>query len=194
MLEEKRERISRLLREGLDHYGEGRSAEAVRAWNEVLHLDPSHAEASDYLASAGAPVPAPARGAPASAGAGGDLVPEALRLLRAGELEPALELLEAASRSQAGCLELQGYLEMARGRLVERYRERVGGLAAVPALRIAPGDVLKFNLPATAGFLLSLVDGQTTVEELISLSGLDAFETLRVLAGLVDAGIVRGPA
>ncbi len=83
---------------------------------------------------------------------------------------------------------------MARGRLVERYRERVGGLTAVPALRIAPDDVLKFNLPATAGFLLSLVDGQTTVEELISLSGLDAFETLRVLAGLVEAGIVRGAA
>ncbi len=100
MLEGKRERISRLLREGLDHYGEGRNAEAVRAWNEVLYLDPSHAEASDYLASAGAP--APARSAPESAGAGGDLVPEALRLLRAGELEPALELLEAASRSQAG--------------------------------------------------------------------------------------------
>jgi hypothetical protein len=194
MLEGKRERISRLLREGLDHYGEGRNAEAVRAWNEVLFLDPFHAEANDYLASAGANARAAARPATAPAGGEGDPVPEALRLLRAGELEPALALLEAASRRDAGRLEIQGYLELARGRLVERYRGRVGGLAAVPALQLGAGDVLRFNLPATAGFLLSLVDGHTTVEDLISLSGLDTFETLRVLAGLIDAGILRSPA
>ena len=50
---------------------------------------------------------------------------------------------------------------------------------------------MKFNLPTTAGFVLSLVDGSTSVNDLMSLSGLDAFDTLRILTGLIDAGIVE---
>jgi hypothetical protein len=42
---------------------------------------------------------------------------------------------------------------------------------------------------AEAGFVLSLADGETTVEQLIALSGLDAFEALRILNHLIDAGI-----
>jgi hypothetical protein len=190
MLEGKRERIARLLREGLDHYGEGRSGDAARAWNEVLFLDPAHAEARDYLATLGAEGHPAARPAPAPSAGGSDLAKDAVRLMREGNLEAALELLEAASRRDASRLDLQGYLEMIRSRLLERYRERVGGPAAVPVLRLPADQVLRFNLPATAGFLLSLVDGQTCVEDLLSLSGLDAFEALRVLAGLLDAGIV----
>jgi hypothetical protein len=196
MLEGKRERIARLLREGLDHYGEGRGADAARAWNEVLFLDPAHAEARDYLAtleSDARPAARPGAGGAARAGSK-DMAEDALRLMREGNLEAALELLEAASRRDAGRLDLQGYLEMLKSRLHERYRERVGGPASVPQLRMRPDEVLRFNLPATAGFLLSLVDGQTSVEDLVSLSGLDAFEALRVLAGLLDAGIIRSAA
>jgi len=197
MLEGKRERIARLLREGLDHYGEGRSSEAARAWNEVLYLDPAHAEARDYLATLGSearPAPRPAAAPAAGRAGGGDLAEDALRLMREGNLEAALELLEAASRRDTGRMDLQGYLEMLKSRLHERYRERVGGPASVPRLLMRPDEVLRFNLPATAGFLLSLVDGQTSVEDLVSLSGLDAFEALRVLAGLLDAGIIRSAA
>jgi tetratricopeptide (TPR) repeat protein len=195
MLEGKRERIARLLREGLDHYGEGRSAEAARAWNEVLYLDPAHAEARDYLATLGnEALPARRPPAPAAARAGGDLAEDALRLMREGNLEAALELLEAASRRDASRMDLQGYLEMLKSRLHDRYRERVGGLRSVPKMHMRPDEVLRFNLPATAGFLLSLVDGQTSIEDLVSLSGLDAFEALRVLAGLLDAGIIRSAA
>jgi hypothetical protein len=49
---------------------------------------------------------------------------------------------------------------------------------------------MKFNLPAQAGFMLSLIDGDTSVGDIVSLSGMDSFEALRVLNGLVDAGIV----
>ena len=50
---------------------------------------------------------------------------------------------------------------------------------------------MKFNLPATAGFVLSQVDGATSVTDLVSLSGLDEFDTLRILSHLLDAGIVE---
>ena len=186
MEERTQERIARLLQEGLDHYGEGRIEEAERCWGEVLFLDPENREARDYLQTL-------EDGAPAAEKAP-DLVEDALRLMREGHLEAALELLETVTRRESGRLDVQGYVDMLRSKLLAQYRDRVGGMEAVPALQLAGGDLLKFNLPATAGFLLSLVDGHTSVNDLISLSGLDPFETLRTLTGLLEAGILRSGA
>jgi hypothetical protein len=74
-----------------------------------------------------------------------------------------------------------------RSRLV-RYA-RHGRLKDVPA-RMGLEQVMKFNLPAHAGFLLSLVDGNTSMGDVVSLSGMDVFEALRVLNGLLEAGIL----
>ncbi len=41
------------------------------------------------------------------------------------------------------------------------------------------------------GFMLSLVDGKTSIDELIALSGKDAFEALRILNERVAAGIAE---
>ena len=54
--------------------------------------------------------------------------------------------------------------------------------------------MLKYNLPAAAGFLLSAIDGRISVDELIAVSGMDPFEALRALANLLDAGIVEARA
>jgi hypothetical protein len=48
---------------------------------------------------------------------------------------------------------------------------------------------MRFNLPADAGFLLSLVDGQTTVQEIVSISGMDAFDAFQILKSLLEANI-----
>ena len=39
--------------------------------------------------------------------------------------------------------------------------------------------------------MISLIDGTTRVADLISLSGMDAFEALRILGNLLDADIVE---
>jgi len=188
--------IVTLLQEGLDHYAEGREEEARACWSEVLFLAPENPEARDYLQTLEDAEP---KAEDAGGGHGGSdraagsesLVADALKLMRAGDLEPALELLELASRHGGDRLDVQGYLDLVRSRLLSRYRERVGGMQAVPVVQLAAPDLRKFNLPAPAGFLLSLVDGRTSVEELVSLSGLDPFETLRTLSGLLEAGILR---
>ena len=41
-----------LMREGLDHYAMGDDARAIACWQQVLELDPDHAEAQDYLRTA----------------------------------------------------------------------------------------------------------------------------------------------
>lgn len=204
-------RIDALLRRGLQHYGTGEVAEALHCWREVLTLDPEHEEARDFLATASAatdeelvagpagpearvPQAEPPAVAAAPPVAGADpldvLIADAQRLLEDGDLEAGLDLFEAVARRDPMRLDVQGWIEHTRSRLVKHYRERLGDLTALPRQRIFDRDVLRFNLPAAAGFLLSLTDGETSVGDLVSLSGMDAFEALRVLHALLEAGIV----
>jgi hypothetical protein len=46
-------------------------------------------------------------------------------------------------------------------------------------------------LPANAGFVLSMVDGSTSVNEILALSGMDPFEAVRVVNKLLEVGIVE---
>jgi hypothetical protein len=211
MAESKEDKIERLMREGLNHYGMGAVGEAVRSWREVLKLDPAHPEARDFVATAEeaahAAVPPPRPPKPPAKtevqehaaadlaqseddAALDDLVSEGQRLVREQDLEAGLDLLEAVARRDPMRLEVHGHIEEVRGRLVKRYRDRMGDLGGVPRLSLGLSDVMKFNLPAHAGFMLSLIDGDTSVGDIVSLSGMDSFEALRVLNGLIDAGIV----
>jgi hypothetical protein len=154
----------------------------------VLAIDPSHGEARDYLQAAGGDLEA---AAPKPAAPAADpLLTEALVLLRAGDLAEGLELLETLARHQPADLEVQGFLELARAAALRVYRARVGAGESVPRLRIPPDEVLKYNLPAAAGFLLSMIDGRISLDELLAVSGMDPFDALRAFSNLLDAGIV----
>ena len=184
--------IRRLMARGLDLYALGQIEEATACWRQVLGLDPHHAEARDYLQAAGGDGEAPAPG-PRPARSGG-LLAEATGLLRGGALREGLDLLESLVRAEPRNLEAQALLELARGALLRVYRQRVGSGDAVPRVRISTAEVMKYNLPAAAGFLLSAIDGRISVDELVAVSGMDPFDALRALANLLDAGIVGAPA
>ena len=194
MAESREERIARLLRSGLDHFGDGNEAQAVEVWREVLELDPENEEARDFLGSAS--ISGPARGpGPGSKGevldAEDPVVLEARSLIQADELESALELMQRSSSQGDASLEIESLVDLVRVELVVRYRARLGDLSAIPILQGQPEKLTQSNLPANAGFLLSLLDGATSAEELISLSGMDTFDGLRTLGSLVEAEIVE---
>lgn len=137
-----------------------------------------------------------AEGAAPAAGASEEstaeaLAQEAMRLFRDGDLEAALDLFATVALRDGSQVEAQNYVEMIRSQLLKSYRERVGQRDRPLRLCIDQAQVMKFNLPATAGFVLSLVDGSTSVDDLMSLSGLDAFETLRIVTGLMKSGILE---
>jgi tetratricopeptide (TPR) repeat protein len=179
--------IGRLMARGLDLYGLGQVREATECWRRVLALDPEHAEARDFLQTAGGESEAVA--APASGDA--VLVEEAVALLRRGQLAEGLDLLESVAGREPGRLDVQAFVELARAALLRVYRRNVGSGERTPRVRISTDQVLKYNLPASAGFLLSLIDGHTSIDELLALSGMDPFEVLRGVSNLLDAGIVE---
>ena len=57
-------------------------------------------------------------------------------------------------------------------------------------VEMAAEDLMKFNLPSGAGFLLSRIDGLTPVEDLVAVSGMDPFEAVHTLGRLLEADIV----
>jgi tetratricopeptide (TPR) repeat protein len=182
MAESPAERTARLLAEGLDAFGRDDIDGAVASWREALALDPSNREARDYLESAGVSVrPASDRAATA----------RALALAEKGDAEQALVLLQGAVERTPGDLEAQAALDLVRAQLFVACRAQVGSLDARPRLKVRPDQLSRFDLPPEAGFLVSLLDGRTRIDQLTSAGGLDAFEVLHLLARLARAGIVE---
>ncbi len=118
------------------------------------------------------------------------LLQDAREAMGMEDLEGALELLRMSADLDPDRMEVETYVDMVRSQLVKRYRNRVGDPRSVVRLAVAADEVSRFNLSSVAGFLLSQVDGSTTVEQLLTLSGVDSFESYRALSGLLDAGIV----
>jgi len=107
-----------------------------------------------------------------------------------GLIDEAYELLTTAGGPGAMDLESLGLLELLRAHLHEDVLRRFGSPRSVPVVEMAPEDLMKFNLPAGAGFLLSRIDGVTPLEDLMAVSALDPFDTMHTLGRLLEAGIV----
>lgn len=190
MVQSKEEQVGALLAEGLDHYGCDEIGPAIKAWRAVLLLDPGNAEAIDYLQTADR---RDQRRLPAEdqmTDTVRNIVFAAQQTIAARDWEGALDLLKSAGDGPAG-LEHEATVEVVRWNLLRRYKERVGDLACVPRVCSVGSDLTNFNLPPDAGFMLSLVDGTTPLSDLISLSGMDEFEALRIFGNLLDVKILE---
>jgi tetratricopeptide (TPR) repeat protein len=190
MTESKEALIARLMEEGLHHYGEGRMDQAAGCWREVLRLEPGHPEAEDYLRTAGFD-DSEIELSLASGEGDASLLADALELFRKGEVQESLELFETLARENPRRMEIQGYFELVRSHLYKYFHERVADPSRVLKVKIAPEEMMRFNLPANAGFVLSMVDGRTSVNEILALSGMDPFDAVRVVSKLLEAGIVE---
>ena len=74
--------------------------------------------------------------------------------------------------------------------LDETYLRALGGLAGVPQVAVAPGQLTQLPLGCQAAFVVSRLDGESSIDDLIDVSSLGRIETLRLLYELVQDGIV----
>jgi len=182
----KEQAVSSLLQQGLELYGTGDVAQAFLLWSEALERDPGNEEALDYMRDADRRTKP--RGGPSEVGSP-SIVEDARRLLRAEDGEAALELLSSAPTE--GSLECEAMIELLRANLFQQYRRELGDLTQIARLADGAMDSLHSrNLPPSAGFLLSMIDGQTALSDLVSVSGMDRFEALRSLSRMHQAGIL----
>lgn len=180
-------RVSGLLQKGLESYGTGDVARAFLLWREALELDPGNEEALDYMRDADRRSK-PRGGLEATAP--GSVLDDVRLLLHEGNADEAYELITSVGTN--GDLENEAMVELLRATLYAEYRAELGGLEQVPRIvGEAAASLQSRNLPPSAGFLLSMVDGMTPLSDLISLSGMDRFEALRSVCRMREARILE---
>ena len=181
--------IDALMAEGLDRYGLGEVERAVECWRAVLDLDPDHAEAQDFLRSAGFDPAAPL---PAAEGDGdAALLRETVALCRKGHLSDALDRLEELAAEHPDHLGVQAWIDLVRSRLFAAYRKRIGSGSGVPRVVMPAERIRQFQLPVSAGFVLAMVDGRTSIDQILALSGMDPFQALHALASLLGGAVIE---
>lgn len=101
-----------------------------------------------------------------------------------GDFSGALEIAESLLSLDPSDLEAQRYATSCRDVLTQMYLSRLGGLDQVINMVLPPEELRWLNLDHRAGFLLSLVDGVSTIEELLDICGMSRLDALRILATL----------
>ena len=82
--------------------------------------------------------------------------------------------------------------ERCRSNLQQIHASKLGDLDTAPRVLTPPEQVIWLDLDHRTGFLLAQVDGISSYEDLVELSGMDRLEALRLLAQLVQKGVI-GP-
>jgi len=101
-----------------------------------------------------------------------------------GDFTSALEIAETLLASDSADLEAQRYATSCRDVLTQMYLSRLGGLDQIINVVLPPEELRWLNLDHRAGFLLSLVDGASSIEELLDISGMPRLDALKILATL----------
>jgi hypothetical protein len=88
---------------------------------------------------------------------------------------------EQALRCAANC----------RARLVQLYASKLGPMDRVVMQTLETSQLRWLGLDHRSGFLLSRVDGVSTVEEILDICGMPRLEALKTLADLLERGAIR---
>jgi hypothetical protein len=109
---------------------------------------------------------------------------------RAGDFTGALVVAEALLEANPNDEEAQRCHVRCTETLSQMYMARLG--SPTQAVRVVvPNDQIRWlSLDHRAGFLLSLVDGSSTIEELLDISGMPRLDALRILYGLLDQRVI----
>lgn len=107
-----------------------------------------------------------------------------------GDFTGALVVAEGMLEVDPDDIDAQRYAQSCRDVLTQMYSARLGSLTQ--RIRVAvPGDQIRWlSLDHRAGFVLSLIDGSSTVEEVLDISGMNRLDALRILYTLYDQRVV----
>jgi len=107
-----------------------------------------------------------------------------------GDFTGALEMAELLLAEEPGNLEAAECGENCRTVLEGMFAARLGPLDRVPLVVVPRTQMRWLSIDHRAGFILSLVDGSSTVEQILDVCGMPRLDALRILHELVQQKVV----
>lgn len=181
----KNEKILHIFESGLDSFAQGDFVAAQKMWKKVLAADPGNELAMDYIRSIEEEVPFEDKKVIYK-----ELLEEAIRLIGKNQFDPAYELLQMIIHENPEDEKAQKFLDTTKGLLLKDYLSEVGDTGSTVKLKKNMEDIMKINLTKESAYIISMIDGNSSVDELLALSGIDRFLFMRNLTMLLRNGIV----
>ncbi len=119
-----------------------------------------------------------------------DPVAEMNERVSLGDYSGALEMAELILTDQPGHPEAAACAERCRSVLESMYSARLGALGRVPIVVVPRTQMQWLSIDHRAGFVLSLVDGASTLEMILDVCGMPRLDALRILSELVERKIL----
>ena len=191
--------IEKLLQDGLSLYGYGKTEDAVTIWRKVLELDPANQQAIDYIESAGyslespavltQPIEVPKTNTQDTEFININYIRE---LLKSRRYELAYEFLERLSeKNYPSNKRLISYLAIVKAQLIKLYYSELYHFKKIPKLNIKEQDIIKYNLDKTDGYIVSMIDGYSTIDEIFqTISTIERFDAMKRFYRLTKLGVV----
>jgi len=107
-----------------------------------------------------------------------------------GDYSGALIVAEGLLETTPDHAEALRYAQNCRDVLTQMYSARLGALDQVVGVAIPNDQIRWLSLDHRAGFLLSLVDGTSSVEELLDISGMPRLDALRIFYSLLQEQVI----
>lgn len=120
-----------------------------------------------------------------------DLVGEMEELYALDDLTGALRFAELILGREPQSHQARRCADNCRRRLLSLYSSKIGNLQAIPVPALTDTELRWLGLDHRSGFLLSRVDGVSSVEEVLDVCGMPRLEALKSLVDLIERGAVK---
>ena len=107
-----------------------------------------------------------------------------------GDFTGALVIAESILESNPEDLDAPRYAQSCRDVLTQMYSARLGSLDQVVRVAVPSDQIRWLTLDHRAGFLLSLIDGGSTVDQILDISGMTRLDALRIMYQLLDQRVI----
>ena len=145
------------------------------------HQDSSDGDRDEFVERA-----APSAGPSAAAAT----VPDMQDRYAVGDFTGALVVAESILDTNPDDEVARRYAQSCREVLTQMYAARIGPMDQVAVVAVPADQITWLSLDHRAGFLLSLVDGVSSIEEILDISGMSRLDALRIMYTLVQQNVI----